>query len=145
MSLAIPTGPPPATLGAADEARAAVVAALQQVPGVQAHPTIPDAPVAFDAFPRWALTNYTGGRLFEGLQAVHEYDVLVVLPAGYEPDTVAQGDALLDRLVTALHPVGTVRQADPIQLAWNTGTLPALRVRIVPHLTTEEGVRHGRR
>lgn len=121
--------------GSAQEARAAIVSALQGVAGVQAHPTIPDAPVAFDAFPRWALTNYTGGRI--GVLPVHEYDVLVVLPAGYEADTVAQGDALLEGIAAALATVGTVRQADPVQLALQNGTgLPALRVRVVPHLNT---------
>ena len=148
MSLAAPTAAPPATLGRADEARAAILAALEGVAGVRAHGTIPDAPQPYDAFPRWALTNYTGGRLAGEVQAVHEYDVLVVLPAGYEPDTVAQGDVLLDKLAVALHVVGTLRQADPVQLTFQNGTVPALRLRIVPHLrttTAQKGASHGRR
>jgi hypothetical protein len=138
MTLATGTVYRRARLGPPQAARDAIVAALGLVPGLNPRPTIPEAPGAFDAFPRWALTNYVGGRLGEGLQAQHEYDVLVILPAGYEPDTVAQGDALLDQVATALATVALVRQADPIQLAAPNGAtgLPALRVRVVPHLTT---------
>jgi hypothetical protein len=128
VSLADPT-----TIGPATTTRGAIVDALKTVEGLTVHPTAPDNPVAWDAFPRWALTNYTGGRL--QWLAVHEYDVLVILPGGYEPDTVAEGDSLLDRLAAALLDVGEVRTADPIQLTFNTGTaMPALRVRVVPHL-----------
>ena len=138
MSLGNGTATRAQPLGAAPHARAAIVTALQGIDGVQAHATLPDTPVAFDAFPRWALTNYTGGRI--GVLPVHEYDVLVVLPAGYEPDTVHQGDVLLETIATALAQVGTVRQADPVQLALQNGSgLPALRVRVVPHLTTSGG------
>jgi len=128
MSLAVPQ-----TIGPATTTRGAIVDALKTVSGLTVHATAPDNPIAWDAFPRWALTNYTGGRLTWA--AVHEYDVLVVLPGGYEPDTVTEGDALLDRVVSALLIVGEVRTADPIQLTFNTGTaMPALRVRVVPHL-----------
>lgn len=123
----------PSTIGPASDARAAIVDALKTVEGLNVYATAPDNPVAWDAFPRWAVTNYTGGR-FQSL-AVHEYDALVVLPGGYEPDTVAQGDSLLDQVAAALMTVGVVNAADPIQLTFNAGTaMPALRVRVVPHL-----------
>ena len=135
MSLAAPlaaTDP----IGPAATARAAIVAALQTVEGLNVHHTAPDTPHAWDAFPRWALTNYTGGRIRS--LAVHEYDALVVLPGGYEPDTVTEGDALLDRVASALRAVGVVQLADPIQLTFNQGTaMPALRVRVVPHLNPQ--------
>jgi hypothetical protein len=128
MSLAAPT-----TIGPATTTREAIVDALRTVTRLAAYPSAPDNPQAWDAFPRWALTNYTGGRL--GWIAVHEYDVLVVLPAGYEPDTVAQGDSLLDDLATALSTVGVVQTAEPIRATFDTGTsVPALRVRVVPRL-----------
>jgi hypothetical protein len=120
-------------IGSATLTRAAIVAALTTVDGLTVYPTAPDNPVAFDAFPRWATTLYQGGRL--QWLAVHEYDALVVLPAGYEPDTVAEGDSLLDRVVEALMGAGVVESADPIQLTFDSGSaVPALRVRVVPHL-----------
>jgi hypothetical protein len=126
VSLANPIGPATTT-------RAAIVDALKTVEGLTVYPTAPDNPVAFDAFPRWAVTNYVGGRLT--WQGVHEYDALVVLPAGYEPDTVAQGDSLLDLVAAALMAVGVVEAADPIQVTFQNGSaVPALRVRVVPHL-----------
>lgn len=132
MSLAAPlvtTDP----IGPAADARAAIVAALSTVAGLTVHPTAPDSPVAFDAFPRWSQSTYQGGRL-QAL-GVHSYDAIVILPAGYEPDTVAEGDSLLDRTVSALLSVGVVQQADPILLTFNAGTaMPALRIRVVPHL-----------
>jgi hypothetical protein len=126
VSLANPIGP-------AQDTRAAIVDALREVEGINAYATAPDNPHAFDAFPRWALTNYTGGRFT--FLARHEYDVIVVLPAGYEPDTVAQGDALLDRIALGLRSVGVVQIAEPIRLTFDSGTaMPALRVRVIPHL-----------
>ena len=129
MSLAAPIGP-------AVLARTAIVDALRTVAGLNVYATAPDSPVAFDAFPRWAVTNYVGGRLSS--LAVHEYDAIVVLPAGYEPDTVAQGDSLLDLVASALLDVGEVQAADPISLTFQAGSaVPALRVRIVPHLNSQ--------
>jgi hypothetical protein len=130
VSLAAPIGP-------AVLARTAIVDALGRVGGLNVYATAPDQPTAFDAFPRWAVTNYVGGRL--GSLAVHEYDAIVVLPAGYEPDTVAQGDSLLDRVASALLPVGEVQAADPISLTFQAGSaVPALRVRVVPHLNSND-------
>lgn len=127
MSLAAPT------IGPATTTRAAIVDALKTVPGLTVYSTAPDQPTAFDAFPRWATTNYVGGRLTWA--AVHEYDALVILPAGYEPDTVAEGDSLLDLVAAALMTVGVVEVADPISVTFQAGSaLPALRVRVVPHL-----------
>jgi hypothetical protein len=110
------------------------VAALARVDGINAHATAPDNPVAFDAFPRWALSDFHRGRL--GLVAQHEYDVLVILPAGYEPDTVTQGDSLLDTVARALWDVADIQNADPIQLTFgNQSPMPALRIRVVPRVT----------
>lgn len=121
------------TIGPAQTTRDAIVAALQEVDGLQVYPSAPDQPQAWDAFPRWALTNYTGGRL--SFIAVHEYDVHVVLPAGYEPDTVQQGDTLLDQIASALRTVAVVQLAEPIRLTFDNNTsVPALRVRVVPRI-----------
>jgi hypothetical protein len=133
VSLANPTLAATDPIGPATTTRDAIVTALATVSTLNVHPSAPDNPNAWDAFPRWALTNYTGGRL--GWIAVHEYDVLVVLPAGYEPDTVTQGDNLLDLVATALATVGVVQTAEPIRLTFDNGSsVPALRVRVVPRL-----------
>jgi hypothetical protein len=133
MSLAAPGPRLAAPVGPATTTRDAIVEALEAVPKLTVHRQAPDNPVAWDAFPRWAVTSYTGGRL--GWLAVHEYDVLVILPAGYEPDSVHEGDVLLDLVAVALASVGRVPTAEPVQLTFQTGTaMPALRVRVVPHL-----------
>jgi hypothetical protein len=118
----------------APDARAALVAALARVEGVTAHPSAPDNPAAFDAFPRWALSDYHRGRLAR--PAAHEYDVLVVLPAGYEPDTVSEGDSLLDRIVSGLWDAADIQTAEPTQLTFGNQTpMPALRIRVIPRVT----------
>lgn len=118
----------------APDARARLVAALAVVEGVTAHASAPDNPAAFDAFPRWALSDFHRGRL--GFVAEHNYDVLVILPAGYEPDTVNEGDSLLGRIVAALWDVADVGNADPIQLTFgNQLPMPALRIRVIPRVT----------
>jgi hypothetical protein len=110
------------------------VAALARVDGLTAHASAPDNPVAFDAFPRWALSDYHRGRL--GMVGEHSYDALVILPAGYEPDTVIQGDSLLGAVVAALVDVADVGNADPIQLSFGNQTpMPALRIRVTPRVT----------
>lgn len=130
------SGPNAAGVGIAPAptARGALVAALAAVDGIAAHPSAPDNPAAFDAFPRWALSDYKRGRL--GVVAVHEYDVLVILPAGYEPDTVTQGDSLLDRIAAGLWDVAEIQNADPVQLTFGNQTpMPALRIRVIPRVT----------
>ena len=123
-----------AALTPAPDARAVLVAALGRVEGVTAHPTAPDNPVAFDAFPRWALSDFHRGRL--GVTAVHEYDALVILPAGYEPDTVSQGDSLLDAIARGLWGVADIGVAEPIQLTFGNQTpMPAFRIRVIPRVT----------
>lgn len=122
------------TLAPAVSSRAVLVAALAATDGITAHETAPDNPAAFDAWPRWALSDFHRGRL--GLVAIHEYDVLVILPAGYEPDTVTQGDSLLDVMARALWDVADVGNADPIQLTFgNQSPMPALRIRVIPRVT----------
>jgi hypothetical protein len=124
----------PRTHTPAPASRAVLVASLARVEGVTAHASAPDNPVAFDAWPRWALSDYRTGRL--GMTATHQYDVLVILPAGYEPDTVTEGDSLLDTITAALWGVAEIQNADPIQLTFGNQTpMPALRIRVIPRVT----------
>lgn len=136
--MSLKTGVSGPTTGAAGftptpTARAVLVAALARVEGVTAHPSAPDNPVAFDAFPRWALKDFHRGRL--GMVGAPEYDVLVILPKGYEPDTVTEGDSLLDKIAAALWDVADVGVADPVQLTFNQSAMPALRIRVIPRVT----------
>lgn len=119
-------------IGPANAARNAIAGALATVPGLTAYASAPDNPHEFDAFPRWSFTPYTGGRL--RTLGVHEYDALVILPAGYEPDTVAQGDSLLDLVAAALMTIGEVHNADPVTVPFGQASMPALRVRVVPRV-----------
>lgn len=123
-------------MGSATDVRDAIADALRLVTAprvLNVFRTAPDQPQPWDAFPRWSTTTFTGGRL--NYLAVPEYDALVVLPAGYEPDTVDAGDALLDHVAAALMTVGRVETAEPIRLTFDNGTsAPALRVHVVPHL-----------
>lgn len=122
-----------AGLAPAPGSRAALVAALGRVAGINAHPSAPDNPAAFDAFPRWALSDYHRGRL--GMVGTHQYDVLVIVPAGYMPDTVTAGDSLLDEIVNALWDVADVVNAEPVQLTFGNQTpQPALRIRVTPRV-----------
>lgn len=131
MSLAAPNVAA-APIGPATTARQMIVDALQEIPTLQVYSSSPDNPTAWDAFPRWTVTNYTGGRL--GTIAVHEYDVLVILPAGYEADTVEQGDTILDAVAEVLIGIGRIDVAEPVRLTFDTGsTTPALRVHVVPN------------
>lgn len=115
----------------ATAAREAIRAALATVPGITAYASAPDNPHDFDAFPRWSFTDYARGKMRP--LGVHEYDALVILPGGYEPDTVTQGDTLLDAVAMALMVVGVVHNAEPIQIPYGPGAgMPALRVRVIP-------------
>jgi hypothetical protein len=114
-------------------ARDRLVDALTTVESLTVYRSAPDNPVAWDAFPRWALSDYRSGRL--AAPSTHAYDVLVILPAGYEPDTVEQGESLLDTVASALYPVADVQTAEPIALTFGTTpAVPALRIRVIPRV-----------
>jgi hypothetical protein len=128
MSLAKPLGTPE-PLAQALDARAALVGALGAVPGLTATSSAPDVPTAGATWPVWAQNTY-GGTI--GAPSVRTYDVFVILPAGYAPDTVDQADGLVDQVATALWPVAVIQTAEPVQIQFDSSnTMPGLRFRVV--------------
>lgn len=115
-------------------ARGRIVEALATVEGINGHATKPDAPVAGDAWPVWAMTNY-GGKL--SLVALTDYDVVAIVPAGYAVTTIEATDGLLPMLAAALSKVGTLTNAVPDSvLVADSSTMPAVRLRITPREAT---------
>ena len=128
MSLANPTTTNGAVRGAGADSRAKLVAALATVPGLLASSSVPDQATAGAAWPRWVQTTYSG-RLCE--LSVHEYDVVVVLPADYAATTVDQGDVFRDLVAPVLNRVGSIAYAEPTLVAFNDNqTMPGIRFRV---------------
>ena len=110
--------------------RSRLVEALATVEGITAYPSLPDAPTRGSAWPVWVMARYAGKL---ALVPLNDYDVLVILPAGYALDTVEQADGLLPMVAGALAKVGTLTTAEPvaIQVA-DSSTMPGLRIRVTP-------------
>lgn len=112
-------------------ARRAVMDALDTVPGVTAHPSIPDAPAAGDGWPVWETGEFRSGKMSNPIR--HTYSAFVLLPAGYEPDTVDAADGIVEVVMYALHKIGTVDVAEPVSISvTSTSTMPGIRVRVTP-------------
>jgi hypothetical protein len=112
--------------------RQAVVDALATVPGIVAHKSVPDAPAAGDGWPVWETGEFRTGKLTNPI--THTYSALVVLPNGYEPDTIDAADGLVEQVMYALSKVGTVDVAEPVSISvTSTSTMPGIRVRVTPN------------
>lgn len=111
--------------------RTRIVEALATVPGLNPSVTNPDAPVAGSAWPVWVIARYLAGKLSRPW--ANDYDVLLVLPAGYAATTVESADGFLPVVAAALSRVGVVQTAEPvaIQVA-DSSTMPGLRIRVTP-------------
>jgi hypothetical protein len=109
---------------------AAIVAALGTVEGLTPYPSNPDAMTDGAAWPIWANTVWTGGKLCRA--PVSTYDVVVILPAGYAPETVQIAGGLRDLVYAALRPLGPVEVAEPVMVVASDGgaSMPAIRFRI---------------
>lgn len=108
---------------------AAIVDALNTVPGVTAYPSNPDAMTDGAAWPIWANTVWTGGKLCRA--PVSTYDVVVILPAGYHPETVQAAGGLRDLVYAALRTVGPIEVAEPVMVtAADQSAMPAIRYRL---------------
>jgi hypothetical protein len=118
-----------ATLGHST-ARLAVVDALATIDGLTATPSMPDTPDAGSAWPVWSESRYRDGKLSHPL--AHTYEVRVILPAAYHPDTVDAADGLIEQVCNALSKVGTVDVANPVSLVFeqNQTSMPGLSVRV---------------
>lgn len=117
---------PPATMA---DARAAVLLALSTVPGLVPTATMPDTPVPGAAWPVWAESRYRDGKLSRPL--THTYEIRVVLPAGWMPETVDTAEGLVEQLAAALSGVGLFDLANPVQIVFpNNQSMPGLNARV---------------
>jgi hypothetical protein len=91
---------------------------------------MPDTPDAGAAWPVWAESRYTGGKLSRPL--THTYEVRVILPAAYHPDTVDAADGLVEQVCAALSKIGAVDVAQPVSIVFeqNATQMPGLLVRV---------------
>ncbi len=126
---ALATRPGQEARAAATDARATILAALAEVPGLIPTPTMPETPMAGAAWPVWAETRYRDGKLTRPL--THTYEVRVILPAGWLPETVDVADGLLDELAAALSTVGLLDVINPVSITFdNSATMPGLNARV---------------
>lgn len=116
--------------GTISPSRQAILDALATVPGLIPTPTMPDSPMAGAAWPVWAETRYRDGKLTRPL--THTYEVRVILPAGWLPETVDVSDGLLDNLAAALAEVGILDAVSPVQITFdNSASMPGLNARVI--------------
>lgn len=116
--------------GTISESRQAILDALATVPGLLPSASMPDTPMAGAAWPVWSETRYREGKLTRPL--THTYEVRVILPAGWLPETVDVADGLLDNLAAALAGVGNLDAVQPVQIAFdNSAAMPGLNARVV--------------
>lgn len=117
------------TATAVSAARQAVLDALSTVPGLVPVSTLPDTPMPGAAWPVWRESAYGPGKLSRPL--THTYEVRVVLPAGWLPETVDTADGLLDQLCAALSTVGTLIVATPVLIQFDNATsMPGINARV---------------
>jgi hypothetical protein len=121
MSLASPKTRPAAT-------RDQLVSVLQAIEGIEASSVAPDQATAGASWPRWVQTTYDGHLC---TLAKDTYLVLVTLPAGYQEQTVDQGDAFRDVVGLELAKVARVELVEPVQITFgDRQSMPGLRFRV---------------
>lgn len=110
--------------------RQAVVDALATVDGLTPTPAMPDSPQAGSAWPVWVESRYRAGKLSRPF--VPTYEVRVILPAAYHPDTVEAGELLADQVAAALSKVGDVDVAEPVTVVFeqNQTAMPGVMARV---------------
>lgn len=126
MSLANPTVR--ARSASVADNRAALVDALNTVPGVTGTPVAPDSATVGAAWPAWTETAFNG---HVGDPSRHKYSVYVVLEAAEPETTVNQADALIAAIGPALVGVALVDAVEPVQITFgDQTTMPGLRFRV---------------
>lgn len=117
------------TATATATARQLVLNALATVPGLVPCPTMPDTPMPGAAWPVWTECRYGEGKLTRPL--THTYEVRVLLPAGWLPETVDTADGLVEQLAAALSTVGLFETANPVQVQFDNATsMPGVNARV---------------
>lgn len=123
------TRPGALAAAAVSPSRQAILDALATVPGLIPTATMPDSPMAGAAWPVWVESRYRDGKLTRPL--THTYEVRVILPAGWLPETVDVADGLLDNLCAALAGVGNLDAVQPVQITFdNSAAMPGLNARV---------------
>jgi len=126
MSLANP--PVRAASASIADSRAALVDALNSVPGVTATPVAPDSATGGAAWPAWTETAFNG---HVADPSRHTFSVYVVLDAPEHETTVSQADALISGIGPALVGVAIVAAVEPVQITFGDQTvMPGLRFRV---------------
>lgn len=110
-------------------ARQALLDALGTVPGLRPTPTMPDTPMPGSTWPVWAESRYGPGKLCRPL--AHVYEIRVVLPAGWLPETVDTADGLVEQIAAALSRVAQLDLLSPVQITFdNSQTMPGINARV---------------
>jgi len=111
------------------DSRTILISALAAVPELTVTTTLPDVPTAGAAWPKWVQAAPPGSLLFP---LTHTFDVYVLLPAGYAPETVERADGLLGQVCQAIWDVCVVQLAEPVNVRFdNQTTMPGLRLRVI--------------
>lgn len=119
------------------DVRDAIVTALGTVPELTPSRTMPDTPTAGAAWPNLTTSTGHGERL--NVIDVHEFDVLVILPAGYLPDTVRAADELLPKVTAALAPIGRLGVTRHVPIMFAQGeTMPGFVIPLTPRLNARK-------
>lgn len=122
---------PTATVTTIGTARQLVLDALATVPGLTVYPTMPDTPMAGAAWPVWAECLYGLGKMSRPL--VHAYEVRVVLPQGWLPETVDVADGVVEQLAAALSRLGPLDWVRPVQITFSnnaSNAMPGINARV---------------
>jgi hypothetical protein len=112
-------------------ARQLVMDALATIPGLTVYATMPDVPMAGAAWPVWAECAYGLGKMTRPL--THAYEVRVILPQGWTPETVDVADGLVEQLATALSRLGPLEWVRPVQITFSnnaSNAMPGLNARV---------------
>ena len=122
---------PLATATGIGTARQLVLDALATVPGLTPTPTMPDVPMAGAAWPVWAECSLGLGKMTRPL--THTYEVRVILPQGWMPETVDVADGLVENLSAALARLGVFEWVRPVQITFSNNSsnaMPGLNARV---------------
>jgi hypothetical protein len=112
-------------------ARQLVMDALASVPGLTVTETMPDVPMPGAAWPVWSECVYGLGKMSRPL--VHAYEVRVILPQGWTPETVDVADGLVENLAAALSRLGPLEWVRPVQITFSnnaSNAMPGLNARV---------------
>lgn len=108
-------------------ARQAILDALATIEGVTPYPSMPDVATAGAAWPSWTETTTTRAKLAHAL--TRTYEVVVVLPADYLPETVDEAEGFDAELAAVLLTVGPFDRITPAMVTFDdNNAMPAIQI-----------------